>query len=96
MKNGANILQVATAIKKVEAKFVPTLPPNIRLATAYEQASAVKEKIDIIYRLASSRYYYYDHSTLYFNRIGDFKWEWFCFATGFDSRINSFFRFIGR
>ncbi len=46
MKNGANILQVATAIKKVEAKFAPTLPPNIRLATAYEQASAVKEKID--------------------------------------------------
>jgi len=46
MKNGANILQVATAIKKVEAKFAPTLPPNIRLAIAYEQASAVKEKID--------------------------------------------------
>jgi len=45
LKEGANILQVSRKIKAVEVDFVPKLPRSMELVTAFEQAPAVKARI---------------------------------------------------
>jgi len=45
LKEEANILKVAEDIKTVEQGFRETLPPNISLITAFEQAPAVAQRI---------------------------------------------------
>jgi multidrug efflux pump subunit AcrB len=46
LKGGNNIIQVAEEIKAIEKSFQADLPPNVELVTAFEQAPAVKARID--------------------------------------------------
>ena len=46
LKTGTNILDVNAAVMKIRDEFVKTLPPNIQLNIAFEQASAVENRIN--------------------------------------------------
>lgn len=46
VKEGANILNVAEEIKTIEQKFKSSLPPNVDLEIAFEQAPAIKKRIE--------------------------------------------------
>ena len=46
LERGSNILTVNEAVKKTEAAFAQELPPNMQLYTAFDQAPAVKGRIN--------------------------------------------------
>ena len=46
LKRGANILQVAEEVKAIESKFAESLPANMNLHAAFEQAPEVEKRID--------------------------------------------------
>lgn len=46
LKTGSNIIAVNKEVTKVRDAFLKTLPPNIQLNTAFEQASAVESRIN--------------------------------------------------